>query len=163
VANHFPDVGSGVLHLSQLTYFAQVTGLDFTENDQQVLPSGSFQTGFRFDTGSVTPDPTKDMQVIQWDYSEFDQDIADAQFLLLVDGFAAFVAQAFGMSVEEVRAFITTERIWSLEPNVTGSAAPLQLAGLTTLPQIVELMPYPAASDSDAAIGTDGGEQIGQS
>lgn len=162
MANHFPDIGSGVLHLSQLTYFAQVTGLDFTENDQQVLPSGSFQTGFRFDTGSVTPDPSKDMQVIQWDYSAFDQDIADAQFLLLVDGFAAFVAQSFGMSVEEVRAFITTQRIWFLEPNVTGSAAPLQLAGLTTLPQIVETMAYPAASDSDAVTGTDGGEQIGQ-
>jgi hypothetical protein len=162
VPNHFPDIGSGVVHFSQLTYFAQVTGLNFTENNQEVLPSGSFQTGFRFDTAPITPDPSIDLQEAQWDYADFDEDIADAQFLLLVDGFAAFVASSFGMSIEEVRAFITTQRIWTLEPNVSGSAAPLQLAGLTVLPQIVENMPYPAATDSETATGSDGGEQIGQ-
>jgi hypothetical protein len=163
VPNHFPDIGSGVLHLSALTYFAQVTGLEYSDNEQVVRPSGSFQTGFLFDTAAVTPNPNLDLQELQWDYSEFDQDIADAEFLLLVDGFAVFVAQAFGLSLEEVRAFVTAQRIWTLEPNVTGSAAPLQLAGLTTLPQIVETMPYPAAGDSDTGTGTDGGEQIRQS
>jgi hypothetical protein len=163
VPNHFPDIGSGVLHLSALTYYAQVTGLSYTEDAQVVRPSGSFQTGFLFDTAPATPDPGKDLQEARWDYSWFDEDVADADFLLLVDGFAAFVAQSFGMSLDQVRAFITTQRIWTLAPDFAGSAAPLQLAGQTALPQIVEAMDYPAASDADAGTGADGGEQVAQS
>lgn len=160
MGNHFPDIGSGVVHLSALTYFAQVTGLKVPGTVQVVRPSGSFQTGFLFDTGTITPDPDLDLQELTWDYSWFDEDQTDQEFLQLVEGFAQFVAQSFSLSIEDVRAAITAQRIWAVEPNYTGSEAPYQLPGLTIFPQIVETIPYPAALDSDTGHGEDGGENI---
>jgi hypothetical protein len=165
MANHFPDAGSGVFHISALAYTASIHGGVPGLPAQLVPPSGSLSSGYVFDTGTTPAGDQSGVTGVSWDYSWFDQDQADAQFTALVDQLVASIAAAYGIPAAVMSSVMLLQRTWTLELNTQGNGAPYQLgltsAGQGYTPQIIEQMPYVSlVTDADAARGIDGGEQV---
>ena len=99
------------------------------------------QFGFYFETGTTQPDPGTDLFNITTDYSWWDQDVQEANIKSALDSICATIASLIGATTAAIQATVTIQRTWRVNPDQTGSAAPVKIPGAPV--PYNEVMAYP--------------------
>lgn len=135
-----PDFGAAA-HVASVSYnctFSQLTGAG------GVVFSGSgTQFVFTFETGRTQPNPQIGLWDVTWDYSQFVQATVEADIAAALNSICGALASLLGLTLAQVQAACTIERIWTGGLNVQGNAAPQQLGPQGTGTTITETMTYP--------------------
>ena len=99
------------------------------------------QFTFNFETGKTQPDPGTDLFDIAVDSSWFDQTTVEAGIKTTLDGICALIATMIGTTTAVIQATVMVRRTWRINPNQTGSAAPVQIPAAPV--PYTEIMAYP--------------------
>lgn len=100
------------------------------------------QFTFAFETGKTQPDPAADLWDIGVDSSWFDQAAEEAAIRTALDGICGLIAGLLpGVTTADVQATVRVQRTWRINPDQTGTAAPVQLPGAPV--PYTEIMAYP--------------------
>jgi hypothetical protein len=101
------------------------------------------QFTFGFETGQSQPDPDVDLYLISTDYTWFDQDQVEAGIVSALGTICSAIAALLGTDVSVIEATVTIERIWRINPDQVGSAAPVQIPDAPLI--YTQPMVYPPA------------------
>lgn len=128
-------------HIQSVTYactFGPTTVNDGAVTFQVPQP---VQFGFYFETGKTQPDPAVDLINITVDSSWFDQSAEEASIKTALDTICATIATLLGTTQAAIQATVTVRRTWRINPDQTGTAAPVQIPGAPV--PYTETMAYP--------------------
>lgn len=97
---------------------------------------------FSFETGQTQPDPDTDLFDITTDSSWFDQAAEEAAIKSALDSICSVIATLLpGATQAAIQATVTVQRTWRINPDQTGTAAPVQMPNAPVT--YVEQMAYP--------------------
>lgn len=96
---------------------------------------------FTFETGKTQPDPAADLWDITVDSSWFDQATEEAAIKSALDTICSTIAALISSTQAAIQATVTVRRTWRINPNQTGTAAPVQIPSAPV--PYTEIMTYP--------------------
>lgn len=96
---------------------------------------------FTFDTGQTQPDPAVDLFDAVTDSSWFDQAVIEGDIAAALNTICGAIAALLGVGTAVIQATVTVQRTWRINPDQTGTAAPVQIPA-APIPY-TELMAYP--------------------
>jgi hypothetical protein len=99
------------------------------------------QFTFAFETGKTQPDPAADLFDVTVDSSWFDQATVEAGITSALDTICAAIATLIGVPAAAIQATVRIARTWRINPDQTGTAAPVQMPGAPV--PYTEFMAYP--------------------
>ena len=141
MASSFPDLGT-TMHVQSVTYdctFGQTTAGGGKVLFQVPQP---VKFMFSFETGTTQPDPGTDLFNVTTDYAWFDQDAEEAAIRSALDTICATIATLLpGATQADIQATVTVQRTWRMNPDQTGTAAPVKVPAAPV--PYNEVMAYP--------------------
>lgn len=129
-----PDPGTA-LHIAKLDYYSTFGELQSAGAPVTFSCPDPVRFTFTFDTGT-TPNPDGSVTVT-WDSSWFVQATVEADIATALNTICGAVATLLGLTVAQVQAVVTVQRVWTITPNVQGGGTSSGSTALT------DYMTYP--------------------